>query len=73
MPPKTLVIGFWASKRGTGDLLSHTAGLTEETLAAVKSLELGDRLIMYKQEKQSKKSPDYVLKRWYKKETKERL
>jgi hypothetical protein len=60
-----LKIQVWA--KDTGNLLSHTKGLTEDQIKALQNLKVGDRLIVYKNNKMSETSPDFTIK-VYKKE-----
>ena len=60
-------IPFW--KKETGNLMNAQPGLTEDQIDFLKSLKVGDRLIIWREhEKRSDSHPDYRLKFYVKKE-----
>ena len=53
-------IGFW--KKSTGNYMSSTQGLTEQDVEFLKSLEVGDRFVLYVgNKKKHQNSPDASL------------
>lgn len=59
-------IGFW--KKETGNLLSHSAGLTPEQLRNLQEIKPGDRLILWENTKRKDTDPDFTLAIFKKKE-----
>lgn len=55
-----LSISFWIKE--TGNMLSHTSGLSKEQIEALQSLKEGDRLILWKNESKNENTPNYTLK-----------
>lgn len=56
-----LRVNFWVNK--VGNLNSHHQGLSQEQVDALKSLKVGDRLVMWEEKKRSKETdPHYVLR-----------
>ena len=55
-----LKMHFW--KKDTGNMMSHTKGLTKEQVEMFKELKEGDRLILHKNDKLGETSPDVTLK-----------
>lgn len=56
-----LRISMW--KKESNNLLCHRNGLTEDQIAELQKLKVGDRIIIYNQArfKKSDKSPDYSI------------
>lgn len=57
---KLLNILFWPKQ--TGNFLSHKSGLTEIHIEELKKLEPGDRLILFKNERQKETDSYFSLK-----------
>ena len=57
-------IGFWI--KDTGNFMTHAKGLTQEQIDFLKTLKLGDRLILWKNSRGSEVSPDYTLAKYLK-------
>ncbi len=57
-----LRVNFWVNK--SGNLNSHHTGLSQEQVDSLKSLKVGDRLVVWQENKRRKETdPHYVLKR----------
>lgn len=52
-------IGFW--KKETGNMLSHSAGLTPEQVRNIQALVPGQRLILWENIKRKESDPDFTL------------
>lgn len=55
-------IGFW--KKETGNLMSHSGGLTPDQIDFLHSLLPGDRLICWQNTKRMDTDPDYSLAKY---------
>lgn len=55
-----LKVPFWSKE--TGNLMSHANGLTPEQVEYLKTLEVGDRLIMWFNKIDGPSKPSYNLK-----------
>ncbi len=55
-----LKIAFWS--KDTGNLLSHSKGLTAEHIQALKELKEGDRLILWLNKREKDSDSSYTLK-----------
>lgn len=55
-----LRVSFWSKE--TGNLMSHTAGLTPEQIIALKGLKQGDRLILWLNTREKDSDASYTLK-----------
>ena len=54
-------IMFWKNKQ-SGNYFSHKNGLTEELIKELKQLKVGDRLVLWLNEKDTETYPDLTLK-----------
>ncbi len=59
--PKGLYVGFYMNE-DNGHCKSHSKGLTEEQVEELKKLKVGDRLILFKSDREN--TADYALKRY---------
>ena len=55
-----LKIGFWSKE--TGNLMSHSSGLTMEQVTYLRQLKQGDRLILWLNTNEDSKASNYSLK-----------
>jgi hypothetical protein len=55
-----LKIGFWSKE--SGNLLSHSTGLTAEQVTFLKQLKPGDRLILWLNTNEDSRTANYTLK-----------
>ncbi len=60
MDRNVLSIGLWT--KNTGNLMSHSAGLSHEELQYIKNLKVGDRLIVWLNQKKTDASPSHTLR-----------
>lgn len=62
-----LQVSFW--KKESQNLMSHGKGLTQDQVDALKELKVGDRLIIWKNDRKTDEShSDYALKVFEKRE-----
>lgn len=54
-------IGFW--EKESGHMFSYGKGLSEEQIAELRQLKVGDRLVLFKNIQQKENSPHYSLKK----------
>ena len=54
-------VSFWATEQGT--LHSHSKGLTEDQVKMLNELKVGDRLVIFKNNKREERHPDYSMKK----------
>jgi hypothetical protein len=57
---KELNIAFWL--KNSGNACSHGQGLTEEQIKELRELEVGDRLILFKNKHEGETKPHFNLK-----------
>lgn len=53
-------ISFWESEKG--NLVSHHAGITDEQVKEFQELKIGDKFILYKNERDNRNSPHYTMR-----------
>lgn len=59
-------ISFWSKE--SGNLMSHSGGLTNEQIQALKELKEGDRLILWHNKREKESDSSYTLKKFTPKE-----
>jgi len=62
-----LSISFW--KKDSGNMLTHAHGLTHEQIQELHEINIGDRLVLWQQSKDTETKPNYTLKKFIKKES----
>lgn len=55
-----LSIPFW--RKDSGSIMTHQQGLTQDQLDALKELKVGDRLILWLENRAEGSTPNYKLK-----------
>ena len=58
---KGLYVSFWGNEFNK-HLKSHNKGLTKEQIEELKNLKEGDRLILFKNDREGENQPEYNLK-----------